>query len=307
MERPESWRAPAGAGIFDVSRIDCADAWRGAVANQSWALYCGSALAVLKQMPTGAVNCTVTSPPYFWLRDYRVAGQLGLEDTVEEYVGNLVDTMREVGRVVKPDGLTFLNIGDTFYSGKGEARDRDGKSRKRRFGLRAVERSGGLGIGLRRKSLIGVPWRVATSLIADGWILRSAIIWHRRNRLREQVRDRPDRSYEYVFVLARSRRYYFNKHALAARKLDEDVWTIPVQRRVTAGVDTAPFPDELVEQCLAIGCPEGEVVLDPFSGSGTTVRVALATGRSGVGIDLNREFSAHAARSLKTISNGRVP
>ena len=285
------------AGIFDVANIQCTDAWNGRISNQSWAIYCESAIDVLKQMPHEAVNCAITSPPYFWLRDYGVNGQIGLEETVDEYVAALVTTMREVRRLLAPDGVSFLNIGDTFYSGKGESQGQDGKSKKRRFGLRAVDRSGGLGIGLRRKSLIGIPWRVAIELVSDGWVLRSSVIWHRKNRLPECVRDRPARSYEYVFILAKSRRYYFDKQALESRKIEEDLWTIPAQPRDTGGLDTAPFPDELVERCLAIGCPDGGVVLDPFVESGTTVRVSLSSGRSAVGIDLNREFCVYAANS----------
>jgi len=289
------------AGVFDSAQIRCTDAWNGRSSGRSWAIYCGSAIDVLKQMPPEAVNCTITSPPYFWLRDYGVNGQIGLEDTVEEYVAALVSTMREVRRLLAPDGLSFLNIGDTFYSGKGESQGQDGKSKKRRFGLRAVDKSGGLGIGLRRKSLIGIPWRVAVELVSDGWVLRSSVIWHRKNRLPEFVRDRPARSYEYVFILAKSRRYYFDKQALVSRKIEEDLWTIPAQPRDTGGLDTAPFPDELVERCLAIGCPKRGVVLDPFVGSGTTVRVSLSSGRSAVGIDLNREFCVYAANSLRAL------
>ena len=294
-------RSPRGAKILDSANIKCIDAWHDPCSSQSWAIYCGSAIDVLKQMPSEAVNCVVTSPPYFWLRDYRVKGQIGLENTVDEYVTALVDTMQEVRRVMAPDGVCFLNVGDTFYSGKGESQGQDGKSKKRRFGLRAVDKSGGLGIGLRRKSLIGIPWRVAIELVSDGWVLRSSVIWHRKNRLPEHVRDRPARSYEYVFMLAKSRRYYFNKKALESRKIEEDLWTIPAQPRDTGGLDTAPFPDELVERCLAIGCPEDGVVLDPFVGSGTTVRVSLSSGRSSIGIDLNREFCIHAANSLRAV------
>ena len=168
------------------------------------------------------------------------------------------------------------------------------------FWLRAVDKSGGMGIGLQRKSLIGIPGRVALALAEDEWVLRSAIIWHRKNRLPESVRDRPCRSYEHVFMLAKSRRYHFAKakSKLLGGEIDEDLWTIPVQPRPNGGLDTAPFPDELVERCLGIGCPAGGVVLDPFVGSGTTVRVAVSTERSGIGIDLNEEFCRHAVQVL---------
>ena len=288
--------------IFDIENFDFGNAWAGqARSGVSWAIYCGLALDVLQQMPSESVDCVVTSPPYFWLRDYGVKGQIGLEDSIGEYVDALTSVMDEVRRVLKSEGLAFLNIGDTFYSGKGESHGQDGKSKKRRFGLRAVDKSGGLGINLQRKSLIGVPWRVGLGLASSGWAIRSSVIWHRKNRLPESVRDRPGRSYEYVFILAKNRRYYFHKKALIDKKIDEDLWTIAAQPKPTDGLDTAPFPDELVERCLEIGCLEGGIVLDPFVGSGTTVRVAISTGRSGIGIDLNRKFCLYAVESLRSI------
>lgn len=199
-------KSSATVGISAVAGDERIE-WGDRRSDHSWKIYCGPAIDVLKRMQSETVNCVITSPPYFWLRDYRVEGQIGLENTVDEYVEALTNVMREVRRVMKPDGVSFLNIGDTFYSGKGESQGQDGKSKKRRFGLRAVDKSGGLGMGLRRKSLIGIPWRVALKLVSDGWVLRSSVIWHRKNRLPEYVLDRPGRSYEYVFILAKSRRY----------------------------------------------------------------------------------------------------
>lgn len=273
--------------------------WSGTdLLGHNWAIHCGSALDVLSKLPDEAVDCVITSPPYFWLRDYGVEGQLGLEETVEEYVQSLVDIMSEIYRVLKPSGTVFFNIGDTFYSGKGKSHGQDGKSKKRRFGLRAVDKSGGLGLGLQRKSLVGIPWRVALAFASSGWVLRSSIIWHRKNRLPEFVRDRPGRSYEYIYLLVKNRRYYFNKQSLIDKKIEEDLWTIAAQPRTNGGLDTAPFPDELVERCLEVGCPPDGVVLDPFSGSGTTVRVASSTGRPAVGIDLSEEFCEYAAKQM---------
>ena len=272
--------------------------WTGTSGGQQWAIHQGSALDVLKGFDSESVDCIVTSPPYFWLRDYGVEGQIGLEDTVEDYVSALLEIMAEAHRVLKRSGLAFLNLGDTYYSGKGKSHGTDVKSKKRRFGLRAVDKSGGLGLGLQRKSLIGIPWRVALALAEDGWVLRSAIIWHRTKGLREFVRDRPCRTYEYVFMLARNRRYHFAKNELPD-KTEEDLWTIRAQPRSNGGLPTAPFPDNLVKRCLRIGCPADGVVLDPFVGSGTTVRVALDTGRSGIGIDLNGTFCRYAVRTLQ--------
>lgn len=286
--------------IFDLPGVDRSNKWTGKTElGHLWTIYHGSAHAVLREMPNNVVNCVVTSPPYFWLRDYGVDGQIGKEDSIEKYVLSLTKIMNEVRRVLREDGVAFFNIGDTFYSGKGMSHGQDEKSKKRRFGLRAVDKSGGMGIGLRRKSLIGIPWRLATSFMESGWVLRSSIIWHRINRLPEYVRDRPGRSYEYVFLLARSRRYYFNKQALVDRKIEEDMWTIPAQPKPSGGLDTAPFPDELVRRCLDVGCPTGGIVLDPFAGSGTTVRVANQMSISGLGIDLNRDFCEYAATTLR--------
>jgi DNA modification methylase len=274
--------------------------WHGQLADgRHWSVICGSALDALSEIEDGSIDCVVTSPPYFWLRDYGVDGQIGLEDTIEEYVSAITEVMLEIKRVLKPEGVAFLNIGDTFYSGKGMSQGKDKKSKKRRIGLRAVDKSGGMGIGLQRKSLIGIPWRVALRLATSGWVLRSSVIWHRLNRLPEFVRDRPGRSYEYIYILAKQRKYFFNKQALIDNKIEEDLWTIKAQPKRNNGLDTAPFPDELVKRCLEIGCPEKGVVLDPFMGSGTTVRVALNMGRSGIGIDLNNEFCAYAVDLLR--------
>ena len=273
--------------------------WSGVNNGSRWAIICDDALDSLRAMPSNWVNCVITSPPYFWLRDYGVDGQIGLEKSVEEYVENLCIILGEVRRILRRDGLLFLNIGDTYYSGKGKSHGIDKKSTKRRFGLRAVDQSGGLGIGLKRKSLIGIPWRVGISLSTTGWVLRSSIIWHRKNRLPEHVRDRPSRSYEYVYMLSKDRRYYFDKQPLIDQKVEEDMWTIAARPRAANGLDTASFPDDLVERCLQIGCPSGGIVLDPFLGAGTTVRVALKLGFSAIGIELNRKFCQHAAKQME--------
>lgn len=272
--------------------------WSGKQGDGRWAILCGDARSVLTSMPDEWMDCAITSPPYFWLRDYGVNGQMGLESSVDEYVANLCSVLEEVRRVLRKDGLLFLNVGDTYYSGKGRSHGVDRKSSKRRFGLRAVDESGGLGIGLQRKSLIGIPWRLGIALSTSGWVLRSSIIWHRVNRLPEYVQDRPSRSYEYVLMLAKDRRYFFDKRPLIEHEVEEDVWSIPARPRSAAGIETASFPDELVKRCLDIGCREKGVVLDPFLGAGTTVRVAIEMGLSGVGVELNRDFCKHAVGQL---------
>jgi len=274
--------------------------WCGATGRrQKWEVYCGDARTVLAHLPEDQFDCVVTSPPYYWLRDYGIQGQIGHEDTVTEYITSIADIMSEVYRVLRKDGLLFLNLGDTYYSGKGESQGIDRKSAKRRFGLRAVDKSGGVGIGIRPKSVIGIPWRTALELAQRHWVLRSAIIWHRKHALAEAVKDRPRRSYENVFMFAKSRNYFFNRQALADVVVEEDVWTIAARPKPTNGIDTAPFPDELVERCLKIGCPPGGRVLDPFAGSGTTLRVALASGRCATGIDLHADFCRYMVDQLR--------
>ena len=228
--------------------------------------------------------------------------QLGREETVTDYVNSLATAMDQVCRVLKDTGTLFLNIGDTYYSGKGQSQGSDPKSNKRRFGLRPVDKSGGVGIGIGKKSLIGVPWRVANEMSSRGWILRSAIIWHRDRCLPEAVADRPRRSYEFVFMFVKSRKYYFDRQPLVDKNIDEDVWTIAARPKGTPGIETAPYPDELVQRCLDIGCPPGGSVLDCFAGSGTTLRVAIESKRPATGIDLNPDFCKYMVEQLKGVN-----
>jgi DNA modification methylase len=267
----------------------------------SWKVLQGDAYSLLETLPDSSYNCCVTSPPYYWLRDYGVQDQIGQEETVAEYVEAIALVMDQVYRTLKEDGLLFLNLGDTYYSGKGKSHGLDRKSSKRRFGLRAVDKSGGVGLGIPRKSMIGIPWRVALEMAKRKWILRSTIIWHRDRCLPEAVRDRPRRSYEYVFMFAKGRRYYFDRQHLIKNNIDEDVWEIPARPKMANGIDTAPYPDELVERCLEIGCPKDGTVLDPFAGGGTTLRVAIKSGRSATGIDLNSTFCEYMIRELTKI------
>jgi DNA modification methylase len=278
------------------------NAWHGnSIGGVNWHVYTGDARQILASLDKESVDCVITSPPYYNLRDYGVDGQIGLEETVQEFVNSLSDVMDEVYRVLKRDGVLFLNIGDTYYSGKGASQGKDQKSRKRRFGLRPVDKSGGVGIGIQKKSIIGIPWRVAIEMCNRKWVLRSPIVWHRQGRLNEVVIDRPRRSYEYVFMFVKSRKYFFNRQPLLDQKVEEDMWTITARPKSVAGINTAPFPDQLVERCLEIGCPPEGIVLDPFAGSGTTVRVAVSSGRPAIGIDLNEAFCEHIVKSLRRI------
>jgi DNA modification methylase len=253
----------------------------------TWQIYNGDSREVLKELPAASVNTVITSPPYYWQRDYEVDGQFGLEATIDGYVNNIVETFRMLRHTLTDDGTVFLNLGDTYYSAKGRPHGEDAKHRSRRLpGLRAVD---GPGLGLPRKSLIGIPWRVALAMQEDGWTLRSAIIWVRNSAIPEPTsKDRPWRKYEHIFLFAKTVRYQFDRAGLEG---EEDVWFIePDRRSLARGTHYAPYPRKLVERCINSACPEGGVVLDPFVGGGTTMYVANEMGRSSVGIELNPNF-----------------
>ncbi len=217
-----------------------------------WNLYCGDAAKVLAALNADKYACAITSPPYYWQRDYKVTGQIGLEKTIDGYVKAVCDVMDGVHRVLSPKGVLFLNLGDTYYSGKGKPQGTDRKHNGRRMNvLRAVDASG---LGKPKKTLLGMPWRVALEMIDRGWILRSPIIWRRENALPEpNAIDRPWRTYENVFLFSKSRSYHFNRKALETAKI-EDVWTLESRPR-PGGEHPAVFPLELVRRCLEIGNP----------------------------------------------------
>jgi DNA modification methylase len=276
--------------------VPCAgqDCWGGHTRdNVRWEVRRGDAAEVLASLPADSYHCVVTSPPYYWQRDYGVAGQLGKEKTIDGYVTSLAQVMERVRDVLAPDGLLFLNLGDTYYSAKGQPRGKDRKNGARRFGLRAVDASG---LGVPRKTAIGIPWRVAIKMVERGLTLRCPIVWQRKGSIPEPTaHDRPWRTYEMVFMFSRSPRYYFRREALDS---EEDIWNISSRAKTTNGVHYAPFPDELVERCLSVGCPPGGAVLDPFAGSGTVLRVAVRSGRPATGIDLSDKFCHFMADAL---------
>jgi len=300
----------------------------------------GDCREVLATLPAETVNCVVTSPPYWGLRDYGVAGQLGLESTPEEYVANMVAVFGEVRRVLRDDGTVWLNLGDSYASdtkgsggtGKSGLR-KDGRDERQR--LITAERTIGhqkmdplrLRHGVKPKDLVGIPWRVAFALQADGWYLRSDIIWAKPNPMPESITDRPTKAHEYVFLLAKSPRYYYDVEAVRepnvtvgdrregngrhaydgkwdgtgndgtqqafvtinpAGRNRRSVWTIAT--KPYPGAHFAVMPEALVEPCVLAGCPEGGTVLDPFGGSGTVARVANRLSRRAVLIDLNPEY-----------------
>lgn len=258
--------------------------------NISWQVMQGDAIDCLRHLNDSIVNCIVTSPPYFWQRDYGTPGQIGLEQTIAKYVSNVADVMDESKRVLRSDGTLFLNLGDTYYSAKGQPKGDDKKNKARRFGLRAVDASG---LGVPRKTAIGMPWRVALEMINRGWTLRSTIIWEKAAPIPEPTaKDRPWRTFEPVFLFSKSPKYFFNRDSLGD---EEDIWRILDRADGKKAKHSASFPESLVEKCLRIGCPETGVVLDPFAGTGTVLRVANRLKRSSIGIDISPSYCKHMA------------
>jgi DNA modification methylase len=271
--------------------------WGGKTkAGCRWEVRRGDAKDVLNEMEPDRFKCVVTSPPYYSQRDYQVEGQIGLEKTIDQYVERIVDTFEQVKRVLAPDGALFLNLGDTYYSGKGQPKGKDRKNGARRLGLRPVDASG---LGVPRKTTIGIPWRVALAMIDKGWTLRCPIVWWRNGAMPEPTaHDRPWRTYEMIFLFTKGPKYHFVRKHL---KKQEDVWTLSNRPTHARGIHSAAFPEELVQKCLSVGCPPRGEVLDPFAGCGTVLRVALATGRPAVGIDLSEKYCKHMVDGIEKL------
>ena len=290
----------------------------------------------LKELQDQSVNCCVTSPPYWGLRDYGNDGQIGLEQDPDDFVAQLVAVFREVKRVLRDDGTLWLNIGDSYSgSGKGPAGNL-GKTHNERH---LEHKTGGLiPSGTKPKDLVGIPWMLAFALRADGWYLRQDIIWHKPNPMPESVTDRCTKSHEYIFLLSKSPRYYYDNEAIkepsanlgktaikfggnkygdsddpkhatksgneytdAGTRNKRDVWT--VSTRSYKGAHFATFPTALIEPCILAGCPEGGTVLDPFFGAGTTGLVAQRHGRQWIGCELNPEYAAIAQTRIEAEAN----
>lgn len=302
----------------------------------------GDCRDVLRTLPDRSVQCCVTSPPYWGLRDYGHAGQIGQEPTPEAFVATLVEVFREVRRVLKDDGTCWVNLGDTYASQRGGtyqpaetlAGGRHGKTvdgekvnRGRLDGYCPARNASA--IGMKHKDLIGIPWMVAFALRADGWYLRQDIIWAKPNPMPESVTDRCTKSHEYIFLLSKAARYYYDHEAVkevatnrppgntkptkGGREYDvangehhrtasnlhqigavenrnkRSVWTVPTAPYKEAHFAT--YPPDLIKPCILAGTRPGDMVLDPFGGSGTTGQVALEFGRRAVLIELNPEYA----------------
>jgi site-specific DNA-methyltransferase (adenine-specific) len=288
----------------------------------------GDCIEMMKTLPDKSVNCCVTSPPYFGLRDYGHEGQIGLEETPEAFVQKMVEVFREVKRVLRDDGTLWLNLGDS-YAGSGKGRNADGSHQE--GGKQGTNKGTVLGSLVKTyapdckpKDLIGIPWRVAFALQADGWYLRQDIIWHKPNPMPESVTDRCTKAHEYIFLLSKSSKYYYDiepirepikptsgvingvslmgEHRLkeGGRKTEKreyeeikgankrSVWSVNTKSYKEAHFAT--YPPELIRPCILAGCPKGGVVLDPFGGSGTTAAVATEEGRNAILCELNPEY-----------------
>jgi site-specific DNA-methyltransferase (cytosine-N4-specific) len=249
------------------------------------ALVTGDSERILAGLPSNAFRTCVTSPPYWSLRDYAIEGQIGLEDSLDDYLKKLTNVFGHVRRVLHSDGTLWLNIGDSYTSGGRAWRAPDKKNPARAVNTRPPTPT-----GLKEKDLIGVPWRLAFALQEAGWYLRADVIWHKPNCQPESVRDRPTRCHEYVFLFSKEADYHYDRMAVRGpndRNL-RTVWEIPTEPYPQAHFAT--FPPALVTQCLTLTSEEGDLVLDPFVGSGTTAHVALKMARRFVGIELNPAF-----------------
>lgn len=263
-----------------------------------------------------SIQTCITSPPYWGLRDYGTTNQIGLEPTLDEYIEQLAYVFDDVRRVLKDDGVLWLNLGDSYAGPNNSRASSNGRAG---YGAPREGTYSKLGAGLKTKDLVGVPWRVAFALQQAGWYLRQDIIWHKPNPLPESVKDRCTKSHEYLFMLTKSPKYYFNNEAIrepakyagdnrGARgdsrrgtkmnsmsgttgeyRNKRDVWSIPV--RPFKGAHFAVMPEALVEPCVLAASRENDTILDPFAGAGTVGVVAKRHNRSFIGIELNPEYA----------------
>jgi len=300
-------------------------------------LHLGDCLDILPTLEAGSVQTCVTSPPYFGLRDYGMADQIGLETTPDEFVAAMVAVFREVRRVLRDDGTLWLNLGDS-YAGTGGQGPQTGAAMKGRSRQRDTVTTAARvrGPGLKEKDLVGIPWMVAFALRADGWYLRQDIIWSKPNPMPESVRDRCTKAHEYIFLLSKSPRYYFNHraieepatgkppgnkkptkggrhyaeganehrtaanlHNIGARETRNrrSVWTVTT--KPFKGAHFATFPVDLIEPCILAGSRPGDLVLDPFMGAGTTAVAAMTHERASVGCELNPNYLDIACRRIE--------
>ena len=296
----------------------------------------GDCKETLKQFPRGSAQMCVTSPPYYGLRDYGgETDQIGQEDTPEQFVDNLVSVFREVRDVLKDDGTLWVNIGDSYYNyrpGTGGLPKQTVSKTSQDLPTQCNRRANKLD-GLKEKDLIGIPWMLAFALRADGWYLRQDIIWHKPNPMPESVKDRCTKSHEYIFLLSKQRKYYYDNEAIKEpvkqdwgkrdrttgkyhnpgtglqphsgltksyeRKNKRDVWS--VTNKPYKGAHFACFPPDLIEPCILAGSKKGDIILDPFMGSGTTASMALQHDRHYYGCELHEDYGSLIQKRIRSV------
>ena len=258
----------------------------------------GDCLETLKEFDEKA-RCCITSPPYYGLRDYGGEDcQIGQEESPEEYIQKLVEVFREVRNNLTEDGTLWLNIGDSYYNyrpGKGQSYPKQSVSKTKQDLPDKCNKRGRKLDGLKEKDLIGIPWMLAFALRADGWYLRQDIVWSKPNPMPESVRDRCTKSHEYIFLLSKNQNYYFNVDSIKeptvsgkGMKRKKSVWNINTTSYKDAHF--AVYPEELIKPCILAGSQKGDIILDPFIGSGTTAKVAKSLGRYYLGCELHESY-----------------
>lgn len=256
------------------------------------------------------IDCLVTSPPFYGQRDYGVKGQIGLEDDPAEYIRHLVQVFNACIPILKPTSSVWVNLGDTYWSGRGEHRSGEGKQAARRFGLRPQDKRRA-GPWTRAKQLLLIPHRFAIAMQDENWVVRNDNVWVKPNPIPDQVRDRCSMSHEYVFHFVRSRFYYFIRENVGRPSRQGtmlpplDTWTVPPTRGGNG--HKAAFSEELIGLPIRATCPPDGVVLDPFVGSGTTVVLAKKLGMRGIGIDIKREYCEMTTAACKKAVQGNLP
>ena len=261
----------------------------------------GDCRETLKEFDEKARMC-VTSPPYYGLRDYGgEESQIGLEQTPEEFINELVKVFNEVKNVLTDDGTCWVNIGDSYYNyrpGRGQGLAKQTVSNTKQDLPDVCPRRGNRIRGLKEKDLIGIPWMFAFAMRADGWYLRQDIIWSKPNPMPESVRDRCTKSHEYMFLFSKNQNYYFDVDAIKEpTRRKRSVWN--VTKKPYKGAHFAVYPPELIEPCIKAGSEEGDIVLDPFMGSGTTAAVAKSLGRDYIGCELHEDYGNLIQKRVK--------
>ena len=264
-------------------------------------LFCADANLSLELLPRSCVQTVLTSPPYWSLRDYKVEDQIGRDDSLSDYLDSIVDAFEKLKRVLRDDGTVWLNVGDAYTSGNRRYRAPDRKNRARAMGVRPPTPK-----GLKPKDLIGLPWRIAFMLQQAGWWLRSEVIWHKPNAHPESVRDRPTKAHETLFLLTKNQNYFYDPEVECGpnRRRLRTVWDVPTEPRKRrygqADDHPAPMPMTLARRCLSLTSRKGDIVLDPYAGSGTTLLAARELERKWIGIELNPSFADLIERRMRS-------